>query len=101
MWDQAEQIEVSEPVKPTRRFELVPFDQITFNADPAYLVKDVLPRDGLAVIWGPPKCGKSFWTYDLHMHVALGRSYRGRRVQQGAVIYIACEGEPSTPVNIE
>ena len=29
---------------------------------------------GLAVVWGAPKCGKSFWTFDVLMHVALGGS---------------------------
>jgi AAA domain len=57
-----------------------------------YLVKGILPRTGLAVVWGPPKCGKSFWTFDLVVHIALGREYRGRKVQQGVVIYCALEG---------
>ena len=48
-----------------------------------YLVKGILPRTGLAVVWGTPKCGKSFWTFDLVVHIALGREYRGRKVQQG------------------
>jgi hypothetical protein len=57
-----------------------------------YLVKGILPRTGLAVVWGPPKCGKSFWTFDLVVHIALGREYRGRKVQQGVVGYCALEG---------
>ena len=36
--------------------------------------------------------GKTFWTFDLEMHVALGWPYRGRRVEQGTVLHIACEG---------
>ena len=53
------------------------------------------------MIWGPPKCGKSFWTFDLVMHVALGRSYRDRRVQQGPVVYVACEGAHGFRARIE
>ena len=30
--------------------------------------------------------------FDLSMHIALGREYRGRRVQQGPVVYLALEG---------
>jgi hypothetical protein len=75
-----------------KRFALKPFSTITVSTTPNYLVKGILPRAGLAVVWGPPKCGKSFWTFDLVMHVATGRSYRGRRMQQGAVIYLALEG---------
>ena len=55
-------------------------------------MKGILPRTGLAVAWGPPKCGKSFWTFDLVVHIALGREYRGRPVRQGTVVYCALEG---------
>jgi hypothetical protein len=74
------------------RFRLVPFDRIVLGSEPVYLVKKLIPRTGLTVVWGPPKCGKSFWTFDLVMHVALGWEYRGRRVTQGSVVYLALEG---------
>jgi AAA domain len=77
----------------TPRFTVTPFNAI--KLDPTrinYLVKGLLPRTGLVVIWGPPKCGKSFWVLDLAMHVALGWPYRGRRTRQGAVVYLALEG---------
>jgi AAA domain len=74
------------------RFRLIAFDKIVLGSEPAYLVKRLIPRAGLTVIWGPPKCGKSFWTFDLVMHVALGWEYRGRRAQQGGVVYLALEG---------
>ena len=57
-----------------------------------YLVKGLFPRVGLAVIWGPPKCGKSFWVFDALMHVVLGWDYRGHRVASGPVVYCALEG---------
>src|SRR5271166_5616947 len=68
------------------RIHLVPFEQIVLGRQRRYLVKGLIPRVGLTVVWGPPKCGKSFWTFDLAMHVALGWEYRGRRVQQGPVV---------------
>jgi hypothetical protein len=77
-------------IKP--HFRLVPFDKITVGSDRVYLVKGIIPRTGLVVVWGPPKCGKSFWAFDLVMHIALGWDYRGRRVQQGPVVYLALEG---------
>lgn len=70
------------------RFHLVPFCGITFDA----AVKGLLCSTGLIVVWGPPKCGKSFFVFDLVMHVALGWPYRGRRVRQGNVVYCALEG---------
>jgi hypothetical protein len=74
------------------RLTLKPFNTVTLPMGLNYLVKGVLPRVGLVVIWGPPKCGKSFWTFDLVMHIALGRMYRGRKVQGGTVVYLALEG---------
>jgi hypothetical protein len=83
-------------------FPLVSFENIALNTDRrGYLVKGLLPSRGLAVIWGPPKCGKSFWATDLGLHIALGWEYRGRRVQQAAVVYIALEGRHGLPARLE
>ena len=65
------------------------------------MVKGLIPRTGLTVIWGPPKSGKSFWTFDLAMHVALGWDYRGLRVQQGSVVYCAFEGQNGIKGRVE
>jgi AAA domain len=83
------------------RFELIPFDKIVFNTAPAYLIKGIIPRVGLCVFWGPPKCGKSFLVFDMLMHVALGWKYRDRRVQQGAVVYCAFEGQTGLRNRVE
>jgi hypothetical protein len=83
------------------RIKLVPFDKITLSTDRHYLVKGLIPYPGLTVIWGPPKCGKSFWTLDIVMSVVLGKSYRRRRVQQGPVVYCAFEGQSGVRQRIE
>lgn len=44
------------------------------------------------MVWGPPKCCKTFVVLDLVLHIALGWSYRGRPVNMGAVVYLALEG---------
>ena len=72
---------------------LIPFNQIRLGTQRRHLIKGLIPRVGLTVMWGPPKCGKSFWIFDALMHIALGWHYRGRRVQQGPVIYCAFEGQ--------
>jgi hypothetical protein len=83
-------------------FPLVRFDDIALDtAQCAYSVKGLLPRRGLVVLWGPPKCGKSFKATDIGLHIALGWEYRGRRVQQATVIYIAPEGRYGFPARIE
>jgi hypothetical protein len=77
----------------THQFNLVRFADIKLSSLPPYLVDRLIPREGLVVIWGPPKCGKTFFVFDLCMHIALGWEYRGRRVEPATVVYIACEGE--------
>lgn len=83
------------------RIQLVAFDKITLGKQRRYLVKGLIPRVGITVVWGPPKSGKSFWTFDLAMHVALGREYRGRRVHQGPVVYCAFEGATGIEARVE
>jgi hypothetical protein len=81
-----------EPTGYSGRFKLKRFSEIKISTARNYLIKELLPREGLVVIWGPPKCGKSFVAFDMAMHIALGREYRGRRVQQATVVYCALEG---------
>jgi hypothetical protein len=80
---------------------LIPFNEIKLGTERRYLVKGIIPRVGLTVVWGPPKSGKSFWTFDLVMHVALAWQYRGRRVQSGPVVYCAFEGQSGLETRIE
>jgi hypothetical protein len=80
------------PLKSRRRLKLIPFIDLKVGHVSSYLIKGLIPRVGLVVAWGPPKCGKSFWTFDLVMHIALGWMYRGHRVAQGGVVYCAFEG---------
>lgn len=87
--------------QPKRRFPLVPFSQVRLNPGRNYLVKGIIPREGLVILWGPPKSGKSFVAFDITMHVALGREYRGRRVTAGTVVYVACEGERGLGARVE
>jgi AAA domain len=83
------------------RIKLMPFNKIKLGTNRRYLVKGVMPFPGLTVIWGPPKSGKSFWTLDLTMHVALGREYRGKRVHQGPIVYCCFEGQSGLSARVE
>jgi hypothetical protein len=85
-------VEDDQGAKDAKHFTLTRFDQIAFEPSVAYLVDNIVPTGGLVVVWGPPKCGKSFWVFDLSMHIALGWLYRERKVEQGAVVYLALEG---------
>lgn len=75
------------------RFKLIPFDEIQTQQTGRYLIKGLIPSEAMIVVWGPPKCGKSFWTFDVAMHIASDQTdYRGLKVKSGPVVYIAAEG---------
>ncbi len=57
-----------------------------------WLVRDYLEQSTLAVLFGPPGKGKSFFALDLSCCVATGKTFHGFEVRQGAVFYIAGEG---------
>jgi len=75
------------------RFSATDFREAMLDSSALYRVKGLLPSAGLVLIWGEPKCGKSFWTHDLLMHVALDWEYRGHRVKPGPVVYCILEGQ--------
>ena len=56
-----------------------------------YVVKGLLDRRGLGLIYGPTSCGKTFLAIDMLLHVAAGLPWRGRRVRRSLVYYIAAE----------
>lgn len=74
------------------RFSLTRFADIKVSTAPAQLIKGLIPRSGLTLVWGPPKSGKSFVAFDAMMYVAIGWDYRGRDVICGPVVYCAFEG---------
>ncbi len=65
------------------------------------LVRGLIPRVGLTVVYGPPKSGKSFFAFDIAASVALGRECHGRRVEQGPAIYCYLEGQSAASARIE
>ncbi len=66
-------------------------DEAEFE-DAEFLIEGLLPAKGIGVMWGPPKCGKSFVALSQAMHIASGLDWHGRSVRQGAVVYLALEG---------
>lgn len=55
------------------------------------LVEDMLPAQGLAMLFGPSGTGKTFWGLDLACHIHNGIKWRDKDVVQGDVMYIAAE----------
>lgn len=56
------------------------------------IVQGVMPDAELGIIYGPSGSGKSFAAIDLGYHLARGEPWRGRKVKQRTVFYVAAEG---------
>ena len=63
----------------------------------AALVKGLLLRSSFALVFGPPKQGKSTVLLDIAYHVASGKDWRDLKVKGGPVVYLAYEGYSSLP----
>ena len=81
-----------EPPKKPLAFTFTHADDLT-DEDGAFDFVEDLMQDGCAsVIYGASNSGKTFFAIDLAAHVATGREWQGKEVEQGAVLYIALEG---------
>lgn len=56
------------------------------------LIDGVLDCGAMSVLCGDTNTGKTFVMLDMAFHIAAGREWAGRRVRQGAVVYVAAEG---------
>jgi hypothetical protein len=74
------------------KFILEAWSQITFDGREEWLVKRVLPRKGVAVIYGKPANLKSFITFHVALSCAVDWAWAGRSVSKAPVVYIAAEG---------
>lgn len=74
------------------RFTPVSLADFAGRPPPEWVIKGVLPKAGLVVLYGESGSGKSFMALDMAAAIARGIQWRGRRVKQGRVVYIAAEG---------
>ncbi|SOD42601.1 AAA family ATPase [Nitrosovibrio sp. Nv4] len=58
-----------------------------------YLVKRILPQNGLVPIFGPPSSGKSFLALELAFAISEGRPFYGHRTLQRDAVYLCLEGQ--------
>lgn len=71
---------------------LIYFRDAEANLNCADFVEGVLTERAMSVVYGESNAGKTFFVTDLAFHVAIGRKWRGREIDPGAVIYCALEG---------
>lgn len=78
--------------KSTGRFEFVHCSEFIRGEPLKWIIKGVLPQAELGMIYGPSGSGKTFFVLDMIAAIARGVEWRGCRVTQGSVAYIASEG---------
>lgn len=74
------------------RFQAVAVPDFKQRAPLSWIVKSVIPRGALGMIFGDSASGKTFFALDLAGAIAEGTEWRGHKVEQGRVVYIAAEG---------
>ena len=67
-------------------------DMLSNRIDPDWLIKGVLERDTVSLLFGDFVAFKSFIALDLALHVAAGMRWRDRHTTAGPVFYLAGEG---------
>lgn len=75
-----------------KRFALIAPADYMKRKPTTWLMRDVLPKAGLAVIFGASGSGKTFLTLDLAMCITRGEPWRGKQVAKGRGVYIVAEG---------
>lgn len=80
------------PSKSVGRFGPVPIYDLSLAPPLQWLIKGVLPRGELGVLFGASGSGKTFVALDLAFSIARGTAWRERRTPRGRVVIIAAEG---------
>ena len=84
-----------------RRYKLLTASNISELPPSQYRVKDILPREGMAVIFGSPGVSKSFIALDLAFSLSDNLKWFGHQVKQCDVLYICLEGQAGLTQRIQ
>jgi hypothetical protein len=85
---------VAGALKKTRRFQVLTVPELLQRPRAEWLIRGVLPRAGLAMVFGDSGSGKSFFVLDLAAAIARGLDWRGHKVlHPEPVVYVCAEGE--------
>ena len=72
--------------------KVIRFHEAVAALDAEDFVEGLLVKGAMSVVYGESNSGKTFFALDLALHVATGRRWREREVEQGFVLYLALEG---------
>jgi hypothetical protein len=83
---------VEEGASRPSRWKFLSIEELEALPPPRWLVDHLLTETSLAAVYGQPESFKSFLAIDICMAVAGGLPWHQRKVERGAVLYIAAEG---------
>jgi energy-coupling factor transporter ATP-binding protein EcfA2 len=83
--------EESKAEKPAR-FQVIPAAQFAQSKPMEWIVKGLLPKAEVGVLYGDSGSGKTFLALDLSGAIARGLDWRGMRTKQGKCAYVCAEG---------
>ena len=75
----------------SKKFEFIKWSEL-IDAPIKWIIDDILPCEGLAILYGQPGVGKSFIAMDIAAAISSGLTFFNKKVKKGNVIYIASEG---------
>lgn len=93
LWDEIPPYEGEGAPTPKPALPIEWFENLEPQLHGLWLMKGLLPSQGLGVLHGHPGSGKTFLALDWALHIALGREWQGRKVKQGLVVYLSAEGQ--------
>src|SRR5579884_3268362 len=89
-WPAREEPAGGDRTRPT--FTLYTAQELRDLPAPSWLIPDLLQRDSLAVLAGPPGSFKSYLALDWALSIAAAVRWCGRPPMAGLVVYVAGEG---------
>lgn len=90
--DESKAESYSVPEDQPLKFTFTHADDLSDEEGAFDFVEDVLTDGAVSVIYGASNSGKTFFVLDLAAHIATGKEWQEKEVEQGAVLYIALEG---------
>jgi archaellum biogenesis ATPase FlaH len=80
---------------------LIRASEFLTRPQPRWIVKNLLPAGELAVIYGAPGSGKTFFVLDLMAAIARGIEWQRQMVRQGSVVYICTEDDAGVRLRLK
>lgn len=78
--------------KPAGKFQLLSAAEFVQGKPQSWLIKGVLPKATVGMLFGEPSAGKSFVALDMAFDLATGGQWRGLKTKKCRVVYVVAEG---------